>query len=208
MEIIQRGAEAILIKEKNRLIKRRIEKGYRIREIDEKIRKFRTRREAKLLKQVEFAPNVIDSDDKKMEIAMDFIEGELVRDILDNLNEKDRKKLCLEIGEKIGKMHDLDVIHGDLTTSNMIVRTSPYQPQKEEIFFIDFGLGFVSKRVEDKATDLRLLRQVLESKHFKNFEKNYEWILSGYKKSKNSNEVLDWLKNKVEKRGRYKRKAK
>ena len=200
MEIIQRGAEAILIKEKNRLIKRRIEKGYRIREIDEKIRKFRTRREAKLLKQVEFAPNVIDSDDKKMEIAMDFIEGELVRDILDNLNEKDRKKLCLEIGEKIGKMHDLDVIHGDLTTSNMIC--------SEKIFFIDFGLGFVSKRIEDKATDLRLLRQVLESKHFKNFEKNYEWILSGYKKSKNSNEVLDWLKNKVEKRGRYKRKAK
>ena len=207
MEIIQRGAEGVLIRDQDRLIKRRIEKGYRINEIDEKIRKFRTRREAKLLQQLDFTPRVISSDDKKMEIVMDFIEGELVRDVLDNLKEKERKKICLEIGEKIGKMHDLDVIHGDLTTSNMIIRASQYQHQKEDIFFIDFGLGFVSKRLEDKATDLRLLRQVLESKHFKNFEKNYEWILSGYKKSKNSGEVLDWLKNKVEKRGRYKRKA-
>ena len=204
MEKIAIGAESVILRNNDKLIKRRIEKGYRIKEIDEKIRKFRTRREAKLLAKLDFAPKVISSDDKKMEIVMDFVKGKLVRDVLDDLNDKERKRICLEIGEKIGKMHDLNMIHGDLTTSNMIIRANP---QNEEIVFIDFGLGFISQRIEDKATDLRLLRQVLESKHFRTFEKDYEFILEGYKKSDNAKEVLDWLKNKVEKRGRYKRKA-
>jgi len=197
MEIIAIGAEAKLYKIGNKLIKRRVSKGYRIKEIDERIRKFRTRREAKLLEKLDFTPKVFSSDDKKMEIEMEFIEGSLIRDILDNLNDKERTKICLEIGENIGKMHNLDVIHGDLTTSNLILRES-------RIYFIDFGLGFVSQRVEDKATDLKLLRQALESKHFENFKESYKYILEGYRKSEDSKVVLDWLVNKVEKRGRYK----
>ena len=196
---IARGAEAVLLHEGNKLIKRRISKGYRIKEIDEKIRKSRTRREAKLLGRLDFTPKVFNFDDKKMEIEMEFIEGDLIRDILDNLNDKKRRIICLGIGENIGRMHNIDIIHGDLTTSNFIL-------QKDKIFFIDFGLGFVSKRIEDKATDLKLLRQALESKHFEKFEESYSDILEGYSKSNGSNIVLDWLRNKVEKRGRYSRK--
>ena len=198
MNIISRGAEAILIKENDLIIKKRIRKNYRINEIDQKIRKFRTRSEAKILKKIEFAPKVYDFNDDEMEIRMEFIDGKLVRDVLDDISAEDRKKLCVEIGEKIGKMHDLDVIHGDLTTSNFIF--------KNKVYFIDFGLGFISKRIEDKATDLRLLRQALESKHYKHFDESYKNVIDGYKNSKDSKKIIEWLEKKVEKRGRYKRK--
>ena len=198
--MIAQGAEAVLYKDGEKLIKQRISKGYRIREIDEKIRKLRTRSEAKILKKLDFVPAVVSVDDVRMEIVMKFIDGMLVRDIFDTLSELERKKICLEVGEKIGIMHDLNIIHGDLTTSNLIFNHS--------VYFIDFGLGFISQRVEDKATDLRLLKQALESKHYRHFEKSYASILEGYAKSVYAKEVLDWLEQKVEKRGRYKRRKK
>jgi len=197
METIALGAEAVLYKEKDRLIKKRISKGYRIKEIDEKIRKTRTRSEAKILNKLSFAPKVLSSDDKQMTIEMEFIKGDLLRDVLDSFNFKKRKEVCEKIGKQIAEMHNQNIIHGDLTTSNMILKD-------EKIYFIDFGLGFSSLRVEDKATDLRLLKQALESKHYKCFEESYKSILKSYK----NKEVLDWLINKVEKRGRYKRKKK
>ena len=198
--MIAQGAEAVLYKDGEKLIKQRISKGYRIREIDEKIRKLRTRSEAKILKKLDFVPAVVSVDDVRMEIVMKFIDGMLVRDIFDTLSELERKKICLEVGEKIGIMHDLNIIHGDLTTSNLIFDHS--------VYFIDFGLGFISQRVEDKATDLRLLKQALGSKHYRHFEKSYAYILEGYAKSVYAKEVLDWLEQKVEKRGRYKRRKK
>ena len=198
-QIIARGAEAVLYKDGSKLIKQRVSKGYRINDIDEKIRKLRTRSEAKILKKLDFVPSVFSFNDQSMEIEMAFIDGMLVRDILDEMSEQERKKICLEVGEKIGKMHDLNIIHGDLTTSNFIFN--------DTVYFIDFGLGFISQRIEDKATDLRLLKQALESKHYKHFEKSYEYILEGYKKSLHSKDVLEWLHKKVDRRGRYKRKT-
>jgi len=232
MELIQIGAEAVLTKDNDKLIKYRVSKGYRLREIDEKLRKFRTRRESKILERLDFVPKVFSSDDKNMKILMEFINGDLIKNVLDELGEKERKEICEKIGEQIGKMHDMDIIHGDLTTSNMIIRQpSLKNPNRQvdgvqakalgnvgeeirqvnikekEIVFIDFGLGVFSKKLEDKATDLRLFRQALESKHYKVFSESYQAVLNGYKKSKNSKEVLKWLEEKVEKRGRYKRKV-
>ncbi|MEK6922863.1 MAG: KEOPS complex kinase/ATPase Bud32 [Nanoarchaeota archaeon] len=195
MKVIQIGAEAILIKEKNKLIKNRIPKSYRIKEIDEKIRKSRTKREAKILSKLDFVPKVFSIDDKKAIIEMEFIQGDLLRDILDSMNQRELEEICNKIGKQIYEMHQKGIIHGDLTTSNMILKD-------KKIFFIDFGLGFFSQRIEDKATDLRLLRQALESKHYKCFDIAYPNILNSYQ----DREVLEWLKNKVEKRGRYKRK--
>ena len=68
-----------------------------------------------------------------------------------------------------------------------------------KLYFIDFGLGFFSTKAEDKAVDLHLLKQALESKHYKNFEKLYKTILKNYKHK----DVLKRLE-KVELRGRYK----
>lgn len=197
MKIIKQAAEAIIYKDNDKIIKERIKKSYRIDDIDVKLRKFRTRREAKLLEKVENSPKVYNADEKNMKIVMEFIDGKLIKDILDNLNKNKRNLLLREIGGKIAKMHDNNIIHGDLTTSNMIL--------KDKVYFIDFGLGFNSARIEDKAVDLHVLKQALESKHYKHFEESFKEVLEGYKLSKNWKEVLNRLE-KVEKRGRYKRK--
>jgi TP53 regulating kinase-like protein len=198
-KIIGRGAEAILYLENNKLIKERIKKSYRIDEIDEKLRKYRTRSEARLMQNSGInVPKIISVNDKTMKIEMEFIEGKLIKNILDNLNEKEREELCEHIGEQIAILHDNNIIHSDLTTSNMILKEG-------KVYFIDFGLGFKSLRIEDKAVDLHLLKQALESKHYKVFEECFDAILKGYKKSVNYNETMERLK-KVEQRGRYKRK--
>ena len=197
MKIIKQGAEALIYKENNYLIKERIKKSYRIDDIDNRLRKSRTRSEFKLLQKTSNAPKVIDSDDAEMKIKMEFIDGKLVKNILDNMNKNKRNLLLREIGGKIAKMHDRDIIHGDLTTSNMIL--------KDRVYFIDFGLGFISNKIEDKAVDLHLLKQALESKHYRHFEESFREVLEGYKLSRDWKEVLRRLE-KVEKRGRYKNK--
>lgn len=197
MKIISRGAEAVLYEDKGNLVKERIKKSYRIKEIDDKIRKLRTRSEAKLLEKASKlikVPKIIDSDDKEMKIVMEKINGKLLRDRLDKLDHKERKKVCNEIGKIIKKIHDNGIIHGDLTTSNIFL-------VNDEVYFIDFGLGFFSNLVEHKAVDIHLLRQALESKHHNHFEDSFKEILSGYNPDK---EFLTRL-GKVEGRGRYKK---
>ncbi len=194
--IIGRGAEAILIKEKDWLVKDRVKKGYRIEELDVKLRKSRTKKEVKLLKKASSlipVPEVVGSDDKEI-IKMSFVEGEKLSEVLDSM--KNKGEVCVKIGENIAKLHDNDIIHGDLTTSNMIFSGN-------KVFFVDFGLGFNSKRIEDKAVDLHLLKQALEAKHFQNWEKMFSAVLRGYK-SKDKELVLRQLA-KVESRGRYKK---
>ena len=198
MEEIARGAEAVLYKDKD-IVKKRKKKSYRVKEIDDVLRKQRTRREAKILEKLEAidfpAPRLIKKDDKKMIVEMDFIKGDLVKNILEK---KDYKKLGEEIGEKIAIMHNNAMIHGDLTTSNMIF--------DKEIVFIDFGLSFFSHKIEDMAVDLHLLKEALESKHYRIWETAFRAVLKGYKESKNCKEVLKRLEI-VETRGRHKNKG-
>ena len=197
-KIIQHGAEALIILEEN-IIKRRIKKSYRISEIDEKIRKQRTRSEAKLLEKAHkiiATPKVIDVNEKTKEIVMEFIDGKRISEFLNHFTKKHQLKVCRQIGEEVAKLHNLNIIHGDLTTSNMILKGN-------EIYFIDFGLGFISHKYEDKAVDLYLLREALEAKHFENWELLIEEVFNGYKNSKDSKIVFERLKM-VEKRGRYK----
>ncbi|MBI2670460.1 Kae1-associated serine/threonine protein kinase [Candidatus Woesearchaeota archaeon] len=197
MKIIQRGAEAILYLEHNKIIKERIKKSYRIPEIDIEKRKYPTRREAKLLQEASkiiYVPRVFEMDDKNMKVIMEYIDGKRLKDIFDNL--KNRREICSKIGNSIARLHDNDIIHSDLTTSNMILKD-------DRVYFIDFGLGFISKKIEDKAVDLHLMKQALDSKHYNNSEESFKLILEGYKASKNYNEVIKKLE-KVESRGRYK----
>jgi Kae1-associated kinase Bud32 len=197
MRKIGDGAEAVVYLNKGIVIKDRIKKGYRLNEIDEKLRKFRTRRETKILEKlhaIDFPiPKLILSDDKKMLIKMEFLKGKKLRDVL---NKNNCAKLCKQLGRKIAILHNNSIIHGDLTTSNMMLN--------KEIYFIDFGLSFFSEKVEDKAVDLHLLRQALESKHYKIFKNAFKSVLSGYKiKNPDYNLVIKRLE-KVESRGRYK----
>jgi len=194
--IIARGAEANILLSNNQVTKDRIPKSYRLPFLDNKLRKSRTKREAKILEKAAKlipVPKVIKLDLDSRKIEMEFIDGEKLSESLDSLSNS--IDICKEIGTNIAKLHDAGIIHGDLTTSNMIL--------KDKLYFIDFGLGFQSDKAEDKAVDLHLIKQALEAKHFENYQKFFDAILEGYKTSRNYDQVLQRLK-KVESRGRYK----
>lgn len=195
--IIGRGAEAILIHEDGKLVKRRTKKSYRIDILDQKLRKQRTRKESKLLEKASKiipVPKIKKILEKETEIDMEFLDGKNLSEHLDSL--PNAEDVCKEIGKNIALLHDAGIIHGDLTTSNMILKDN-------KVFFIDFGLGFESNKIEDKAVDLHLIKQALEAKHFNHYEKFFKAILEGYKTSKHHEETINRLKT-VEKRGRYK----
>ncbi|MHA1352846.1 MAG: KEOPS complex kinase/ATPase Bud32 [Candidatus Heimdallarchaeaceae archaeon] len=172
------GAEAELTKIKwfglEAIKKVRISKKYRISEIDEMLRKKRTITEAKLLITAKKAkvqtPFVYDVDSKKRTIIMEFIDGTKVKDFLksEEFDSKVKRKLMEEIGKKVGLLHANHLIHGDLTTSNILLRN-------KKLVFIDFGLGKFSNEIEDKAVDVLLMKKCLTSTHA---EDNKEYFIS------------------------------
>jgi Kae1-associated kinase Bud32 len=192
MKEIARGAEAVIFEDKNRIIKQRFKKSYRIRELDEALRNQRTRKEASLLEKVPIPhPKLIHSDGKE-KIVMEKIKGEKLREVLDH-----KPELARCVGELVAELHNNNIIHGDLTTSNMILN------EKGEIVFIDFGLSVHSDKIEDKAVDIHLFKQALDSKHFKVYDKALRFFHEGYKKANHHDEIMQRLKE-VELRGRYK----
>ncbi|MFA5173985.1 MAG: KEOPS complex kinase/ATPase Bud32 [Candidatus Pacearchaeota archaeon] len=196
IKCLSKGAEAVISLEDNKIIKNRIKKSYRISSLDEKLRKSRTKSEAKIiekLKDIVPVPKIIQTDNKE-QIIMEHIEGKKLSEHLEKLN---WKNLCIQIAENISKMHNQNIIHSDLTTSNMI-----FNPKNNLLYFIDFGLAFHSQRIEDKAVDLHLLKQALDAKHFSIAEKAFEIILKNYNTNQ-SKEIIQRIKT-IESRGRYK----
>ncbi|MFH1787257.1 MAG: KEOPS complex kinase/ATPase Bud32 [archaeon] len=196
-KIIAQGAEAKIILSKGIITKDRITKSYRIPKLDKTIRKRRTRSEAKLLTKASQninCPFPIEIQEHKL--ILPYIKGKKLSEHLDELPIKKQKQILKQIGTDIAKLHDQDIIHGDLTTSNIILF-------ENKIYLIDFGLGYFNGKHEDKAVDIHLLKQALVAKHFRHAEELFKEVLKGYKKSKNSKIVLERLKA-VEKRGRYK----
>ena len=196
--IIQRGAEALIYLSERGLIKDRVKKSYRIPVLDKRIRKQRTKREASLIEKTRRAgvsvPRVLEIKESSLE--MEYIDGKRIKDIFNQVSDQERTRIAEEIGIAVSKLHSADIIHGDLTTSNMILK-------KGKIYFIDFGLGKISKKSEDKATDLYLLLQALKSTHFVVWKQTWGTILNIYKKHYHkSNEILKRFE-KIEKRRRY-----
>jgi Kae1-associated kinase Bud32 len=200
MKIIKRGAEAVLYIENDQLVKERLKKSYRLPEIDVKLRKLRTRKEGKLLSEARRVgvetPRISSIDENNFKISMDFIDGKRLKEFFNDTNDVKRKKVAEDVGKIVGLLHKNGIVHGDLTTSNMILKD-------DKIYFIDFGLGEFSKRVEDLATDLSVLKEAFKSTHFKYLDLLWSSFIKGYKQANdNFNKVLDTL-NDIEKRGRY-----
>ncbi len=201
MKKIAQGAEAIVYQDKDRIIKERFPKQYRVLELDKSLRQFRTRREAKVLqrlKEVNFpSPHLIEFSDKDMKIVMTKLEGEKVRDVLKQ--GKSFQTIATEMGRVVGLLHQNQIVHGDLTTSNMIAHG-------KKVYLLDFGLSFFSEKEEDKAVDLFLLERALESTHYEFYPRIWDAVIDGYKKGNGGFEiVLDRLEL-VRKRGRNKKK--
>lgn len=205
MKIIKQGAEALIyinsFEDQKVLVKERIKKNYRITQIDDQIRRARTKKEVKLMTDARkigvLTPTILHVDYVKQKIYMEFIDRAVVKDFLNsNKGEEEIRKVCEKIGTAVGKLHSIDLIHGDLTTSNMILK-------EEELYFIDFGLGEHSKRIEDKGVDLNLLFEALSSTHFKILNLCWETIIKAYRKEfKNADAVIEKVKE-IEARARY-----
>ncbi len=195
-QIIQQGAEAIITLQGNQITKQRIPKTYRLKELDDKLRKSRTKKEAKILEKLQLiihVPKIIETDNKET-IIMEYLDGKKLSEHLESL---DYKTICKQIGKTLTKLHNQDIVHGDLTTSNMILKDN-------QLYLIDFGLSIHSHKIEDKAVDLHLLKQALDAKHFKIAQESFKLITQEYK-AQNHQETIQRIQT-IESRGRYKQK--
>lgn len=211
--LIAKGAESDIVKgkwfdgfddydfETDVITKKRLKKTYRIPEIDNKIRKLRTKSEARILSHVKnsgiLTPIIYDVDIHDKNITMEYIKGNTVKDIIDDLSYNKRKELSFKIGEYISLMHEMDIIHGDLTTSNMIIN------KNGDLVFIDFGLSYYSNLLEDKADDLLVLKKSIKSVDYNVSLETFNWILDAY--LENSSNPLEFRNkiDEIEHRGRY-----
>lgn len=194
---LSQGAEATITFDGNIVRKTRTEKSYRLKELDDKLRSSRTKREKKVfdkLAELDIpTPKLLNVD--KFVLEMEFIDGVRFRDkLIENSSFGDNFKI---VGEWLAKMHESGIIHGDLTSSNVLV------DKNNKLFLIDFGLSFFSHKDEDKAVDIHLLEQAIKSTHYQDAEMFFNKFKEGYSKSANSISVLDRLKE-VNKRGRNK----
>jgi TP53 regulating kinase-like protein len=205
--LLKKGAEARLYfaswHDKKVIIKMRFPKKYRPARLDLEIRSYRTVHEPQLMHEAKRAgvptPTIFLVDVKNAVIVMEFIEGKQVKQLLGDLSEKERRKVCVGIGELIGRLHMQGVIHGDLTTSNMILNS------EGKVFLVDFGLGEKTMELEARGVDLHLMKRALQSTHYQFAEECFEAIMSGYGAVLGGEDAKDVLEKirEIEKRGRY-----
>jgi len=201
--IIRKGAEAEIHltswQERKVIAKRRVPKTYRLEELDVVLRTKRTKMEAKLISEARSVgiptPLIFDIDKKESQIVMEYIEGERIKDILNRISPSERKEICFNIGSSIGKLHSHHIIHGDLTTSNMIFRDGL-------IYFIDFSLGEISEEIEAKGVDLHVLMEAYESTHPSIME-DFKYIMEGYRSEFDSAQEVEDKIQEIISRGRY-----
>ena len=207
MVLIKKGAEASLFLEEwyNRkvIMKRRFPKKYRFPELDLMIRSERTMREPHLIHKAKQAgvptPTIFMVDIVDASIIMEFVEGSQIKEVMNNVSSQDRLAICRLIGNMIGRLHKDGIIHGDLTTSNMIL--NPYG----QVVFIDFGLSERSVDLEPKGVDLHLMKRALHSTHHEYAKECFKAVMEGYAKSVGKKEAKKVSKKirQIEKRGRY-----
>ncbi|CAM9164695.1 unnamed protein product [Ascophyllum nodosum] len=171
MEILSQGAEARVFATtfcgRPAILKERFRKTYRLPALDEKLTTRRTLQEARCMVKVRKAgvetPCLYLIDSANTKIYMERVEGVTAkRFFIDSLNKDSAAALRIagEIGKMVAKMHDAQVVHGDLTTSNFMVRSG-----SERVVAIDFGLASSQPVPEDKAVDLYVLERAFISTH-------------------------------------------
>jgi TP53 regulating kinase-like protein len=205
--LFKKGAEANLYLTdwhgKKAVVKLRIPKKYRPEALDSRIRTYRTVHEPQLIHEAKAVgvptPLIYVVNVPEAAITMEYIEGKQVKQVLNNVPKDERKDLCVRIGELVGRLHCEGLIHGDLTTSNMIL--NPFG----RIFFVDFGLGEKNIEVEAKGVDLHLLKRALQSTHFAFWEECFQNVLCGYSNvlgQVEAEKVYQKIRE-IERRGRY-----
>jgi N6-L-threonylcarbamoyladenine synthase/protein kinase Bud32 len=187
---VARGAEGVVEIGEDTVAKRRLSKRYRHPELDRRLISERTRAEARLISMARRAgvPTPVIRDITTDTIVMERIRGDLLKYVA-------APETVRVAGETVGRLHAAGIVHGDLTTSNMIVRDG-------QCVLIDFGLASTSSEVESRGVDIHVFFQTLESTA-QNFEDLIEAFIEGYSRVfPNADEVIE-REHEIEMRGRY-----
>lgn len=184
------------------IVKKRLPKEYRIPELDFYFRRQRTIYESRLISRAKTAgvktPFIYEIDTTNTTIVMELIEGEILKTSLPSLSIKRQKDICEKIGYLIGLLHKAGIVHGDLTTSNIILL-----PEKNDLVFIDFGLGYITDKLEDFGIDIYLLERAFISTHAEIYENLWKEVILGYKKTSPYGNVIEERIIDISSRGRY-----
>ncbi|KAL9811556.1 putative protein kinase STE-STE11 family [Arabidopsis thaliana] len=188
--LIKQGAEARVFEStfagRRSIVKERFSKKYRHPILDAKLTLKRLNAEARCMTKARklgvCTPVLYAVDTLLHSLTLEYIEGVSVKDIFlefgtNGVVEERLDDVAAQIGAAIAKLHDGGLAHGDLTTSNMLVRSGTNQ-----LVLIDFGLSVTSTLPEDKAVDLYVLERALLSMH-SSCGNVMDRILTAYRKS-------------------------
>jgi TP53 regulating kinase-like protein len=233
--LITQGAEALLYRSTYLLpsipcaLKYRPSKPYRHPILDVRLTKHRILSEARVLVKCRRegvpVPAVYALDEAAGWLMIEWIEGEVVRarlnewlkrrkeeEVAEGVDDEELLELMTRVGSAVGRMHAVGVIHGDLTTSNLMLRPRGKEELNGdlaaapkmldgEIVLIDFGLASQNQADEDRAVDLYVLERAFGSTHPR-AESLFGGVLKAYEKSfKGAGVVLKKLEE-VRMRGR------
>jgi len=205
LRLIRKGAEAhiFLARWLGRpvVVKHRVPKTYRHPELDKALRARRTVREAQALRRAKEVgvptPLVYLIDRGSATLIMEYVEGERLKELLAS-GDPSALDLMVELGRLVGLLHRSNIIHGDITTSNVI------RARDGSLVLVDFGLSEFSTELEKKGVDLHLLKRVLESTHHDVAKEAWEAFLRGYRTvlGRGAEAVIEKVRE-IELRGRY-----
>jgi len=206
-ELLYRGAEADVVRGKWRGIdavyKVRTPLRYRHPLLDLSVRRQRTLREADMTHSAKkagvYAPHIYDVDLQKFTIVMEYVRGWRLKELASSDISR-ALDLFEQLGRDAARLHSAGIMHGDLTTANVIGRDG-------KLVFLDFGLSLHSWRIEDHAVDLRLAKETITGAHASSAATALERLLGGYVGEAGESQgrrVLKQLQG-IERRGRYAR---
>lgn len=205
MAVHRIGAEARLDSarwmDRDVVVKQRVVKGYRHPSLDRSLQSFRIRNEVRLMLEARRAgisvPIIYSVDIEGNRIVMAEVDGVRVKDALQD-GSADSEAVCAKIGEIAGRLHANDIVHGDLTTSNMLL-------EGDRVVLIDFSLGQKTSELEDKGVDMHLLEEAFHSAHHDRSEL-YAAVRDSYVRAYAGGADVLRKVREIEKRGRYTRK--
>ncbi|KAK5170390.1 serine/threonine-protein kinase bud32 [Saxophila tyrrhenica] len=192
LSLITQGAEALLYKTHflnpttPAALKVRPAKPWRHPTLDKRLTRQRILAEARVLVKCRRegvpVPAVLELDWEKGWVVLEWVEGGSVKEGIRGWEGKvdrdggEMEGLLRRIGQAVGRLHGAGVVHGDLTTSNMMLRPSRSDTDDEggdegrgslegEVVLIDFGLAMQATQEEERAVDLYVLERAFGSTH-------------------------------------------
>jgi len=220
VDILKQGAEArLFLGEFNGqrcLVKERFQKQYRHPDLDTQLTKERMRAESKGISRCSAAgihtPKILHMDLAERKIYMEYLERSItaklyINDVLPQIADVAERttkltELGVRIGATVGKMHANNIIHGDLTTSNILLNPKTDDFNEYDLVMIDFGLANYGQSSEQKGVDLYVLERALLSTH-SGVPTLFATILGAYKQA-NGNSWTETIKkfDEIRARGR------